>query len=134
MDLNKINEEIPVVIPLHPRTKKILSQNNFDVKFKLIDPVGYFDMIELLKNCSLVMTDSGGLQKEAFFFHKHCVTLREQTEWVELVDNGFNKVCGNDEEKIYSAFNYFKNKKSDFNINLYGNGKACEIIAETILK
>ena len=81
-----------------------------------------------------VMTDSGGLQKEAFFFQKHCITLREQTEWVELVEHDFNKVVGSDEEKIQNAFEYFRNKKSDFNINLYGNGKASEVIAETLLQ
>ncbi|GDX53489.1 UDP-2,3-diacetamido-2,3-dideoxy-D-glucuronate 2-epimerase [Bacteroidota bacterium] len=132
--LNKINAEIPVVVPLHPRTKKILTQHNLKAEFKIIDPVGYFDMIEMLKHCSLVMTDSGGLQKEAFFFQKHCITLREQTEWVELVEHDFNKVVGSDEEKIKNAFEYFRNKKSDFNINLYGNGIASEIIVETLLK
>ena len=132
--LNKINTEIPVVVPLHPRTKKIIAQHNLKAEFKIIDPVGYFDMLELLKNCSLVMTDSGGLQKEAFFFQKHCVTLREQSEWVELEEHDFNKVVGSDENKIQNAFEYFMTKKSDFNINLYGNGKASEIIVDTLLK
>ncbi|GDX53429.1 UDP-2,3-diacetamido-2,3-dideoxy-D-glucuronate 2-epimerase [Bacteroidota bacterium] len=131
--LNKINSEIPVMVPMHPRTKKILSQHNLTTEFKIIDPVGYFDMIELLKHCSLVMTDSGGLQKEAFFFQKHCITLREQTEWVELAEHDFNKVVGSDEEKIKNAFEYFRNKKSDFNVNLYGNGKASAVIVETLL-
>ncbi len=131
--LNKINAEIPVVVPLHPRTKKILAQHNLQAEFKITDPVGYFDMIELLKHCSLVMTDSGGLQKEAFFFQKHCITLREQTEWVELVEKGFALVAGSDELKIQNAFEYFRNKKSDFNINLYGNGKASAVIVETLL-
>ncbi len=126
--LNKINKEIPVLVPLHPRTKKILAQQNLKAEFKIIDPVGYFDMIELLKNCSLVMTDSGGLQKEAFFFQKHCITLREQSEWVELEQHDFNRVVGSDENKIQSAYEYFRNKKSDFNINLYGNGKASKVI------
>ena len=131
--LNKVNSEIPVVVPLHPRTKKIITQHNLKTEFKIIEPVGYFDMIELLKHCSLVMTDSGGLQKEAFFFHKHCITLREQTEWVELVENGFGIVCGSDENKIQNAFEHFRNLKSDFNINLYGNGKASTVIVETLL-
>lgn len=132
--LVKINLQFPVVLPLHPRTKKIMKENAIETSLHIIEPVGYFDMIELLKHCSLVLTDSGGLQKEAFFFHKHCITLREQTEWVELVENGFNKVVGSDEEKIISAFNYFLKTKCDFNINLYGNGKASEIIAESLTK
>lgn len=74
------------------------------------------------------MTDSGGLQKEAFFFQKHCITLREQSEWVELEQHDFNRVVGSDENKIQSAYEYFRNKKSDFNINLYGNGKASKVI------
>lgn len=131
--LNKINEETRVVVPLHPRTKNIIDQHNLKATFKIIDPVGYFDMIELLKHCSLVITDSGGLQKEAFFFHKHCITLREQTEWVELAQHGFSLVAGSDELKIQNAFEHFRTMKSDFNVNLYGNGKASEVIAETLL-
>ncbi|MDO9154697.1 MAG: UDP-N-acetylglucosamine 2-epimerase (non-hydrolyzing) [Paludibacter sp.] len=131
--LNEINKEIPVVVPIHPRTRQILSKNNIVPEFKLIDPVGYFDMIMLLKSCFLAITDSGGVQKEAFFFQKHCITLREQTEWVELVENGFNILVGSDKQKLMSAFNYFKTKKSNFDINLYGNGKAAEIAAKEIM-
>ncbi len=131
--LNHLNEKIPVVIPLHPRTKKIISNFNLELKVKVIDPVGYFDMIELLKHCKLVMTDSGGLQKEAFFFRKFCVTLREQTEWVELVENDFNRVVGSDENKINEAISCFLNTKADFNINLYGNGNASSVIVESLM-
>jgi UDP-GlcNAc3NAcA epimerase len=86
--LDAINGKMQVVIPLHPRTKKIIDNLGISVGFKIIDPVGYFDMINLIQNSNLVVTDSGGLQKEAFFFRKFCITTREQTEWVELVDNG----------------------------------------------
>ena len=86
----------------------------------------------LLKSCELVITDSGGVQKEAFFFGKHCITLREQTEWVELVENGFNLLVGSDSLKLKQAFEFFKTKQSDFSINLYGKGKASKIIAETL--
>jgi len=131
--LNEINCEIPVVVPIHPRTRNILAQLNIIPEFKLIDPVGYFDMIMLLKSCQLVITDSGGVQKEAFFFGKHCITLREQTEWIELVENGFNILVGSDSKKLKDAFEFFKTKKSDFSINLYGNGKAAEIAALEIV-
>lgn len=131
--LNEINRQMPVVVPIHPRTRNILAQLNIIPEFKLIDPVGYFDMIMLLKSCELVITDSGGVQKEAFFFGKHCITLREQTEWVELVENGFNLLVWSDSLKLKEAFEFFKTKHSDFTIDLYGKGKAAEVIAEILL-
>ena len=132
--LNAIHKEIPVVVPMHPRTRNILAQNYQLPDFTIIDPVGYFDMIMLLKSCEMVITDSGGVQKEAFFFAKHCITLREQTEWVELVENGFNLLVGSDIDKLRDAFDFFRTKKSDFSINLYGNGKAAEMAAAEIFK
>jgi len=66
-----------------------------------LPPVGYLQMLYLLKNCSLVMTDSGGLQKEAYFFKKYCITLRDETEWIELVEHGFNFMAGSDRELIF---------------------------------
>ena len=127
--LNEINRNTPVVVPIHPRTRNILAQQNMVPEFTLIDPVGYFDMIILLKNCELVITDSGGVQKEAFFFGKHCITLREQTEWVELVENGFNILVGSDTVKLADAYEFFKTKKSDFSVDLYGKGEAAAKIA-----
>jgi UDP-GlcNAc3NAcA epimerase len=124
--LNLINKEVQVVIPLHPRTRNILQQLNLKPAFTIIDPVGYFDMIMLLQHCKLVVTDSGGVQKEAFFFGKHCITLREQTEWVELVEHGFNRIVGTNTDSLLDAFRYFSHKKSDFTVDLYGNGKAAE--------
>jgi len=70
--------------------------------------------------------------EEAFFFHKHCITMREQTEWVELIENGFNVLTGADKSKILDAFGIMKSKKSDFNINLYGNGEACNNIVKEL--
>ena len=80
------------------------------------------------------MTDSGGLQKEAFFFQKNCVTLRDQTEWVELVENGFNMITGADEQKILSSFEIMLHKQNNFSINLYGNADAGTQIVEELLK
>ena len=96
----------------------------------MIDPVGYFDMLALLENCSLVMTDSGGLQKEAYFFKKHCITLRDQTEWVELIEAGANSIVGADKSKILSAYHANKNSKLVESKPLYGNGNAAELIAK----
>ncbi|MFN0187549.1 MAG: non-hydrolyzing UDP-N-acetylglucosamine 2-epimerase [Bacteroidia bacterium] len=131
--LTEINKTIPVVLPLHPRTRKIVTDAGMKLQFTVIDPVGYFDMIEMLKHCSLVMTDSGGLQKEAFFFAKQCITLRDETEWVELVHGGFNKLAGADYSNILSSFEEMRNKKSDFNVNLYGGGKATDNIVNELL-
>lgn len=131
--LNAINRKTPVVVPIHPRTRNILKQMQIDPEFSLIDPVGYFDMIMLLSHCDLVVTDSGGVQKEAFFFGKHCITLREQTEWVELVTNDFNRLTGSNPQLLQAAFDYFSTKSSDFSVDLYGKGKAAEKAAKFIL-
>ncbi|RUA12158.1 MAG: UDP-N-acetylglucosamine 2-epimerase (non-hydrolyzing) [Flavobacteriia bacterium] len=118
--LEEISKEVQVVLPLHPRTRKILENNGLEYDFTMIDPVGYFDMLELLKNCKMVVTDSGGLQKEAFFNQKHCIIVRDETEWVELVEHGFATITGSDKEKMLSAFDRYSNSITDFNINLYG--------------
>jgi len=120
----EIAKDIPIILPLHPRTANILKREGMHAdNVKIIEPVGYLEMVYLLEHCKLVMTDSGGLQKEAFFFKKPCITLRDETEWVELVSNGFNTIVGADKSKILEAF---KNQKYDlnFDINLYGNGAA----------
>lgn len=132
--LNTINKTIPVVLPLHPRTKGKIADLGLKMEFNTIAPVGYFDMIELLKKCTLVMTDSGGLQKEAFFFKKNCVTMREQTEWVELVENKVNVLVGSDTQKIIQGVEQMLQNQADFTIDLYGSGKACENIVLQLIK
>lgn len=131
---NDINRQISVVVPLHPHTRNIILENHLHTEFKIIDPVGYFEMIMLLKHCRLVITDSGGIQKEAFFFKKQCITTREETEWVELVEHGFNVLGGSDAERIIEAFRQNLDKQSDFGLNLYGNGHAAEEAVEAIRK
>lgn len=131
---NLINKKKKVIIPLHPRTKKIIAENNIVCDFTTIEPVGYLDMVQLIKNSCLIMTDSGGLQKEAFFFKKNCVTLREQTEWVELVENGFNVIAGTSTERILECYEQMSVKHSDFAINLYGGGRASYAITDGIIK
>jgi len=118
-----------VVIPLHPRTKQILENNKLNYNITFIDPIGYFDMLELLKNCNLVITDSGGIQKEAYFNKKHCIIAREETEWVELVTNGFATIIGSNKNKMMTAFNNYQNSNANFSKNLYGNN-----VGETIYK
>jgi len=132
--LNEIGEEREIVLPLHPRTKKIVQALNIDTQnLTIIEPVGYLEMVWLIDNCALVMTDSGGLQKEAYFFQKPCITLRDETEWVELVEHGFNILVGADRGKIIDTY---KNHTSLFtlhsSLNLYGNGDASKIIIEKL--
>jgi UDP-GlcNAc3NAcA epimerase len=131
--LNEVNKTKTVIVPLHPRTKKIIEQHSLLITFTLIEPVGYFDMIALLQNCSLVITDSGGLQKEAFFFRKFCITTREQTEWVELVDNGYNIIAGTQTDKIVNSAEQLASKSFPPVLNLYGNGNASENICKILL-
>jgi UDP-GlcNAc3NAcA epimerase len=131
--LNEIHAKTPVVWLIHPRTKKILQRENIQVDFVILDPIGYLEMIYMLQNCKMVMTDSGGLQKEAFFFKKNCITLRDETEWVELVENGFNMVVGADPIKIIDAYYQMIEKDNNFDINLYGNGLASKVIAQNLI-
>jgi UDP-GlcNAc3NAcA epimerase len=130
---NRLSQEISVVVPLHPRTRKIINDLNIKTKFLIIEPVGYLDMIELLKYCSLVLTDSGGLQKEAFFFKKGCVTLRDETEWVELVNGGFNLLAGAEANRIVESAAAMMNTSPNYSVNLYGNGNASANIVEEIM-
>lgn len=131
--LNKLNESTKVIVPLHPRTKKLIENHNLKPAFTCIEPLGYFDMIQLLQNCSLVITDSGGLQKEAFFFGKFCITTREQTEWVELVENGYNSIAGTDTNSIILLAQKALTAIFPEKLNLYGNGNACENICKSLL-
>jgi UDP-GlcNAc3NAcA epimerase len=127
---NEINQKVKVVLPLHPRTKSFLANQNIQLNAHIIDPVGYFDMLALLKNCKMVLTDSGGLQKEAYFFEKFCITLRDQTEWIELIEAGANALAGADRKKIISLFDENIDKTVKLKEGLYGNGNAASIIAK----
>ncbi|TDQ27760.1 non-hydrolyzing UDP-N-acetylglucosamine 2-epimerase [Tenacibaculum caenipelagi] len=119
--LEEIHKIKQVVLPLHPRTKKMLEKYQLQPNITFIEPIGYFSMLELLKNCCLVVTDSGGLQKEAFFNKKFCVIAREETEWKELVDNGYASVSGTDTNKLVSDFNRFSATTKSFKEALYGD-------------
>ncbi len=130
--LNEIHKTLPVVMPLHPRTSSFLKSLNLQLNVNVIEPIGYFDMLSLLENCKLVLTDSGGLQKEAYFFEKFCLTLRDQTEWVELVEAGANEIVGADTEKILAGF--IKNQdKIITSTSLYGSGNAASKIVRKLL-
>jgi UDP-GlcNAc3NAcA epimerase len=100
--------------------------------FDPVDPVGYFDMLELLKHCGLVITDSGGMQKEAYFFNKYCITVRLETEWIELVKNHYNFLTGPDEEKILQVFQQTESKQFNNIHHFYGTGNASGKIIDLI--
>ena len=132
--LNVIAQSKQVILPLHPRTKKILQSGNYDTSnLTIINPVGYLNMIWLIDHCNLIVTDSGGLQKEAFFFKKQCITLRDETEWVELVDNNFNVLVGADMHAIMKAEKDRSLIESDFDMSLYGNGNASKAIVQALI-
>jgi len=128
--LETINSDCKVVLPLHPRTKNILKKHNLKYDVTIIEPIGYFDMLQLLKYCKMVVTDSGGLQKEAFFNEKHCIIARAETEWVELVENDFAKVVGSSSTSMVEAFQQYKISTLDFSMNLYGNNVGEKIYNE----
>lgn len=122
-----------VIVPLHPRTKKLIEKLNLpkgDILF--IDPVSYLEMNWLLSNCDFVITDSGGLQKEAYFYSKPCITMRQQTEWIELIDNNVNILVGTNKEKIVEASNLSWFKRIGFNKLLYGDGTTSSKIIEAL--
>jgi UDP-GlcNAc3NAcA epimerase len=102
-------------------------------KIQIIPPAGFLDIISLEKNARIIITDSGGLQKEAFFFQKPCVILREQTEWVEIVENGNAILAGADYDNIVSAFNDLINKSNYTYPLFYGDGQASNFICSKIL-
>ena len=131
--LETIAKEKQVILPLHPRTKRIIQ--NIGLKLKnitIIEPVGYLEMVWLLDNSDMVITDSGGLQKEAFFFKKPCITLRDETEWVELIENKFNVLAGANKEKILDVYRSFE-FNNNFDVDLYGDGRASERIVKELL-
>jgi len=130
--LESISEQVPVVVPIHPRTSAALRRASITLRTRLIDPVGYLDMVSLIAASRVVLTDSGGLQKEAFFFRRPCVTLRDETEWTELVDGGFNRLAGADADTIRRAFWEAVESRPDFSANLYGNGDAGGTIATVL--
>lgn len=111
-----------IILPLHPRTRAKITDYGIAIPENMwvIDPVGYLEMVWLEANCRLVSTDSGGVQKEAYFFGKPCVTMRDETEWVELVEAGWNRLVGADASAIVEAIT--ESATGQLNQTLYGNG------------
>lgn len=134
---------LTIVLPIHPRTKsKMKDQLSNDlyaeieknINFRIIPPAGFIDIIALEKNARMIITDSGGLQKEAYFFKKPCLILRPQTEWVEIVENGNAILVDSSKKRIMEGFSDLLSK-TDFTFpELYGDGKAAEFICEKIIE
>ncbi|MDP4177084.1 MAG: UDP-N-acetylglucosamine 2-epimerase (non-hydrolyzing) [Bacillota bacterium] len=123
-----------IVLPLHPRTKRYMADYNlkFMDNIKVIEPVGYLDMISLEEHAAKIVTDSGGVQKEAFFMKKPCITMRDETEWIETVENGWNTIVSTDSNKILDAIiNFFPKNNQN---NIFGDGNAASKIVDIISK
>lgn len=136
--LARITDELPVVLPLHPRTRKRLLELGLEQclnRLQVIEPISYLEMIALEQGARVIVTDSGGVQKEAFFFGIPCVTLRDETEWGETISSGWNLLAGADKMKIAAAFDIQKNiDPSTPRHDFYGDGRAAERILQRIRK
>ncbi|MBT8220949.1 MAG: UDP-N-acetylglucosamine 2-epimerase (non-hydrolyzing) [Bacteroidia bacterium] len=131
--LNILHQEIKVVIPLHPRTAQYLKKYGLTLKCAIVEPVGYLEMLGMLQKAKAIVTDSGGLQKEAYFHSKSCVTIRDQTEWVELVECGANILSSTNTAEIVQKVRYSLEKTISLNPILYGDGHAVDKIVNLLL-
>jgi len=137
------SQNINIVLPIHPRTSKLL-KNNLSTELyqaiknnpliKIISPVSFLDMIVLEKNTEMIFTDSGGVQKEAYFFHKPSIILRSETEWKEIVENKAAIFADADETRMLNAYEHFKKSSNIIFPPIFGDGKASEFICGEIVK
>ena len=141
--LLKISEEKTIVLPLHPRTSKLLSTSlkedlfnkiSHNKNIKILPPASFFDMIVLERHAQMIVTDSGGVQKEAFFFQKPCLILRSETEWTEIVECGAAIITDADEEKIVESYNYFMENPPHNYPEIFGDGNAAAFICKEMLE
>mgnify|MGYP000944954048 FL=1 len=143
--LNELTEKytIDIVIPLHPRTQSLLQKNlseqlytkiTNNSKIKIIEPTSFLEMIVLESNCKLVATDSGGVQKEAFYFKKPCIIFRKETEWVEIVNCGAAILVDANKDAVLNAYKNFESKKNQEYPQLFGDGKSAEFMCEEMLR
>lgn len=143
--LNEIGEKVPIILPLHPRTKKIMNAYHLfprNQRIRFIEPVSYFNMLRLEKNATAILTDSGGVQKEAYWFRVPCLTLREETEWMETVRSGWNVLVGIEQKKIVQGIIRLEKKRlsekgtqyESISTGIFGDGKASEKIIQHIIR
>ena len=135
--LDEIGRESPVILPLHPRTRKMMKTYQFRVqgkRIRLVEPVSYLNMIQLMRHARVVLTDSGGVQREAYWLRVPCLVLREETEWVETVNTGWNLLVGADTKKIVEGLKRLQGSKPpERKRELFGDGKASEQIVQILL-
>ena len=138
-----LSEECQIIMPLHPRTAKFMKTNLTESlqkqilicpNIKFLPPLSYLEMTALERNAQLIMTDSGGVQKESYFFKKPCIILRPETEWVEIVQTGNAVLADADESRIMQAWQHFKNNPPTVFPEIFGNGHAAEFMLEQILR
>jgi UDP-N-acetylglucosamine 2-epimerase len=132
-----MGRHIPVILPLHPRTKKMAKVYRLFSTFKnirFIEPAPYLDMLNLEKNAKAILTDSGGVQKEAYWLRVPCFTLRDETEWIETVNSGWNVLVGAKTERIMEEVSRFSGKNLPKRSTLFGDGKASRKIVEILMK
>jgi len=136
--LSEVGKESPVVVPLHPRTRKMIKDHDFFTKSKgirFIEPVSYLNMLNLEKNAKAILTDSGGVQKEAYWLKVPCFTLREETEWVETLRSGWNVLVGTKVKRILEEVNRVERRRRvKKGVNTFGNGRASEKIVEILVR
>lgn len=135
--LERLSEDFQVILPIHPRTKNLIKKHNLKVrKVKIIESVSYIDMVKLEQEAAIILTDSGGVQKEAYFLKVPCLVLRDETEWVETVKIGWNYLAGANTNKIVDTIDKirridFANKKYPY---FYGDGNSADKMLKVILK
>lgn len=136
--LGEVAKILPIILPIHPRTRARLTEfeliDQLSPEITIVDPVGYLDILKLERTASLILTDSGGMQKEAFFQQVPCVTLRSETEWVELLPGGHNRLARPMTESISEKAEEALSADPDWSVDLYGDGHSSETIAQAIIE
>jgi UDP-GlcNAc3NAcA epimerase len=133
--LSEVGAEMPVILPLHPRTAAVIRDTGLSLPegVRGCEAVAFLDMVELERNAALILTDSGGVQKEAYFYGVPCITMRDETEWVETVDAGWNILSGASRERIGDAARGFRHTRPAHRPLLYGDGHAGRRVVEALV-
>lgn len=131
--LNQLSREFKIILPLHPSTKKRIKEHNLELDFKVAEPFGFLEMIKKIKGTKLVITDSGGLQKEAYYLEKPSLVIRDQTEWIELLEDDVNTLCPAKSSDIFDATKRKLNEKYTFLKSIYGKGSTSNKIVKSLV-